>query len=238
MRPSGPTPHHPLSDEQVQGRVTVGAKRRPPNCEFEQAIRGPEPHTQPDPENRHSIYNESSLAFNSLSKLSTCEATQDRSGHQFRFTAVTRSPQGRGCVKDMKQSHLSNYLLTVKRDNQRFQSLSPGFVLESPKSLPTCNSQPCRNLCLSCKFPSWIYLQLIPKEESQRYFNLIPEIFKEAGVLQNSLQVFKPIALSKRKGNKGQFMRNNASILTKRKVRVMMDTRSMRDLRLWQRSIS
>lgn len=36
LRPGGPTPHHPLSDEQVQGRVTAGAKKkkkRPTNCE-------------------------------------------------------------------------------------------------------------------------------------------------------------------------------------------------------------
>lgn len=111
--------------------------RRPPEVQN---------HTHnPDPENRHSIYNESSLGFNT-SKLSTCEAMQDRSGHQFRFTAVTRSPQGRGSVKDMKQSHMSNFLLQAKKDNQRFQSLSSGFVLESPKVLPTYNSQPCRNL--------------------------------------------------------------------------------------------
>lgn len=33
LRPGGPTPHHPLSDEQVQGKVNAGAKRRPTNCE-------------------------------------------------------------------------------------------------------------------------------------------------------------------------------------------------------------
>lgn len=50
LRPSGPTPHHPLSDEQVQGRVTVGAKRRPPKCEFQGSDRGsPAPTQKPRP---------------------------------------------------------------------------------------------------------------------------------------------------------------------------------------------
>lgn len=152
--------------------------RRPPEVQN---------HTHnPDPENRHSIYNESSLGFNSLSKLSTCEAIQDRSGHQFRFTAVTRSPRGRGSVKDMKQSHLSNFLLQVKNDNKCFQTLSSSVVLGTPKGLPTCKNPAETSMSMSylCrKFSGWIYLQLIPKEESWRYFNQIPEPLWEADVL-------------------------------------------------------
>lgn len=50
LRPSGPTPHHPPSDEQVRGRVTVGAKRRPPMCEFQGSGRGgPAPTQRPRP---------------------------------------------------------------------------------------------------------------------------------------------------------------------------------------------